>query len=762
MSSPHLPRGPWARTGLALATLALAALGDPSGRAARVLPRVLRGALVAPALAQSIPDPGRGAAALRCERAIGRAGASLVARRLHALELCTTGTLSCVQTKPGNVQCLARAGQRCARALASIAARDPATLAATIQRSCDAADLADLLDQDGLGYAALAPGCGGALADLEGLAACLLRGHARESDLLFAAQAPRARELIDLAGGVLPPDSSLPAFGGSGAGVNDPKGAGRAIQRCTSAITKAGARLVGRTLRGLTRCTHGVHTCVQTETKSAGTGKAEKVEPTDCMPQATAACDAELTRVATATAALRQAVARRCAPAVIAFETLGAANGANLEALEEECARYDVPALATIGDYELCLTRQHACRTGDLLRLSLPRARELAAHAGRRLQSEACAGEEGLATVQSLVHVDGTANGLDGPRAVAVSPDGAHVYVASFDDDSLALFSRDAPTGTLTPGTVLVDGVGDVDGLNGARGVATSPDGAHVYVAASRDDAVAVFARDPASGSLTFVQRRKNGAGVLESLNGARGVAVSPDGAHVYVVADPADALAVFARDPATGALTFIERKKNATDGVDGLDGPYAVTVSPDGAHVYVAAFDDDAVAAFTRDPAAGTLTFVEREKNGTGGIDGLDGARAVTVAPDGKHVYVAGSLARAVAIFARDPASGALDLAGLRRHVFAALDGLTQPDAVVASADGTLLFTASALDNVVAAFDRDATSGRLRLRASHRLSIGADSGEAGVLALATSPDALHLYATESTHDLLEVLERRP
>lgn len=40
-----------------------------------------------------------------------------------------------------------------------------------------------------------------------------------------------------------------------------------------------------------------------------------------------------------------------------------------------------------------------------------------------------------------------------------------------------------------------MDGVGGVDGLYYAYGVAVTPDGQHVYVAGSEDNAVAVFGR---------------------------------------------------------------------------------------------------------------------------------------------------------------------------------------------------------------------------------------------------------------------------
>jgi len=55
----------------------------------------------------------------------------------------------------------------------------------------------------------------------------------------------------------------------------------------------------------------------------------------------------------------------------------------------------------------------------------------------------------------------------------------------------------------------------------------------------------------------------------------------------------------VFSRDTATGALTFVGVRQDGVGGVDGLAGAASVTVSPDNRHVYVAGSNDDAVAVF-------------------------------------------------------------------------------------------------------------------------------------------------------------------
>jgi DNA-binding beta-propeller fold protein YncE len=76
----------------------------------------------------------------------------------------------------------------------------------------------------------------------------------------------------------------------------------------------------------------------------------------------------------------------------------------------------------------------------------------------------------------------GGVDGLDGPRVVTLSADGKHAYVTGYDESAVSWYERNASTGALTYGGVLKDGVGGVDGLNGASGVTLSADGNHAYV----------------------------------------------------------------------------------------------------------------------------------------------------------------------------------------------------------------------------------------------------------------------------------------
>ena len=164
------------------------------------------------------------------------------------------------------------------------------------------------------------------------------------------------------------------------------------------------------------------------------------------------------------------------------------------------------------------------------------------------------------------------------------------------------------------------------------------------------------------SGTAGCVSENGTGGSCVagRGLGGAGWVAVSPDGQQVYVASFYSSAVATLARTARTGVLTQLSGPAGCVadigDGVTcadgrGLDGAVAIVVSPDGKHVYVGARDANAVAVFARDATTGVLTQLSGlagcvSDNGTGGrcVDGtgLVGAGGVAVSPDGQHLYVA------------------------------------------------------------------------------------------------------------------------
>jgi DNA-binding beta-propeller fold protein YncE len=322
--------------------------------------------------------------------------------------------------------------------------------------------------------------------------------------------------------------------------------------------------------------------------------------------------------------------------------------------------------------------------------------------------------------------------------------------------------------------------------LGQALGVAASPDGNSVYVTSGDDDAVSTFARDPATGDLTFqdcfAQTAVDGCQVPghAALTQLDHVAVSPDNKSVYVTSETNGAISHFSRNTSTGALTFVGCFADAGAGGCTTPSPAAlneaegVTVSPDGKSVYVAALGDNAVSHFSRDPATGNLTFKSCVANGVVGCatptpPSLGGANAVAVSPDNKSVYVAAIGDDSVSTFSRDSAGdlssqGCFADTGPPCSVPAdpALDGATD---VAASPDGKSVYVASFFDESISSFSRD-SAGSLSFQgcfaetSAEGCAVPASAALNGANGVAVSPDGASVYVAANQDNAISGFNR--
>jgi 6-phosphogluconolactonase (cycloisomerase 2 family) len=359
-----------------------------------------------------------------------------------------------------------------------------------------------------------------------------------------------------------------------------------------------------------------------------------------------------------------------------------------------------------------------------------------------------------LLFVDAYFHVEASLDGLRGAAACAVSPDGAQVYVAGKGDDALSEWSRDPSNGALTPlgqrelGDSQVGG--DVPNFDRPEALAISPDGANLYVGVGNSHALAIFARNAATGLLDHagsVLDGTDGASLGEPLS----LAVSPDGAFVYV-GDYVGAVDVFSRDQTTGLLVLVQALLHEAPTVDGLDHVRWLALSPDGRNLYVSSDGDNAVGVYQRDGATGKLAFLESQQHGVGGIAGLVDPFALQVSPEGTYLYVAshGSppTPGSVDVFSRDADTGALsalDSIAEGDIGFEAADDLAlSPDAtrVYVSAQGQL----GTYDSKLAVFSRDPATGALTLLDLIADDANGVDGLKGALAVAASSDGKNVY----------------
>lgn len=188
-------------------------------------------------------------------------------------------------------------------------------------------------------------------------------------------------------------------------------------------------------------------------------------------------------------------------------------------------------------------------------------------------------------------------SGLRGISQIVISRDGTSLYSSSPKTSSVAEFRRDPTTGALTYSGCITGeygrgtGPGDpctpiptaIDagfdsGMWLVKQLQISRDGRSLYGLSRGDDAVDSFNRDPATGALTYTGCVTGNAELAEdignpnpcsTLPGATSdgdgsglgqpaaLALDPNGRSLVVAASKDSALSRFARNPATGALTY-------------------------------------------------------------------------------------------------------------------------------------------------------------------------------------------------------------
>lgn len=421
----------------------------------------------------------------------------------------------------------------------------------------------------------------------------------------------------------------------------------------------------------------------------------------------------------------------------------------------------------------------------------------------------------------------GKARALKGPgpfmgsRAIAVSPDGRNVYVASSESNAVAIFKRSKKSGALTQlsgkaGCIAVEGGGGCAtavGLDGPNSVAVSADGRNVYATSRDSSSITAFHRSPktgtlvqlpgAEGCLTQLPQPTPICGTGRALLGPDVVVVSPDGKNVYAGSFFGNAVAVFGRNPATGGLAQPTGTAGciaevATSGCAtgvALGAIEGLAISGDGSAVYAGAALSNALIVLSRDPASGALSqatggsgcIVDVALTGcTTGLQ-LSGANAVAVSPKSGDVYVTSLFSNSVTSFT--PTSSPSVLAQLPAVTACTVwlravgcsfgHALSAPEGLVVSPDGKSLYTAAFLTGAIDVFDRQPKAGpeetelpepvgRITQKPNRagclaaRSVPGCSPGRAlgGVSSIAISPDGHFVYSTAFGSNAVDIFRR--
>lgn len=353
--------------------------------------------------------------------------------------------------------------------------------------------------------------------------------------------------------------------------------------------------------------------------------------------------------------------------------------------------------------------------------------------------------------------------------AIALSPDGLHAYAVSDSRGAVTHFQRDPANGTLSlTGSYSVATVGfESAKLRGLQDIRISADGAFVYLAALRDNAVTVLSRDTGTGALGFVHSMVHG-GSVAGLEEVVRLALSPDGAQLYALGRKSNAIVTLSRDAVTGQLGFVRSQNKDAPGLLSLVRPSGIAVSGDGAQVYVTARDGNAVIVLDRngnsgDADFGKLTVKASYVDGLAGISSIRGAFGLALSPDGQQLYVAASTDNSLVRFDR-AANGTLTQRQTWKHGGPSLYGLRGAHSVVVAPNGKEVFVTGAEDDSLTVFDRVVSGAQAGSLSVHRTVFKGDHGLnhlsiPGVMAAAG--DDRFLYVAASGGDGAIITYRR-
>lgn len=152
---------------------------------------------------------GDGKAQLACQNAITKAGSGYVSTALARLDGCVGKVLKCLQLKPGDARCMAKAKSQCTKQIDQALPALAQKLESGVGKRC-AIPFAELGAEQGLGLANLEGICAAVgvdtLSSLADYQTCLVREHECLVRDVFQFGTPRAAEVLRLVG------DSAPAF----------------------------------------------------------------------------------------------------------------------------------------------------------------------------------------------------------------------------------------------------------------------------------------------------------------------------------------------------------------------------------------------------------------------------------------------------------------------------------------------------------------------------------------------------------------------
>jgi DNA-binding beta-propeller fold protein YncE len=273
------------------------------------------------------------------------------------------------------------------------------------------------------------------------------------------------------------------------------------------------------------------------------------------------------------------------------------------------------------------------------------------------------------------------------------------------------------------------------------------------------DDALVVFSRDLPTGLLTYVETYEDGAGGIFGLQGAWAVTVSPDNKHVLVTGYEDESLVVFNRHATLDDLQFVDVEINGVMGVE-MRGPAGISLSPDSSFVYVSAYDGGYLSVFRMDATQEEMAVRPATQDDivyVGWLETRSTPIESVVDRTGSTAYVVGG--SWLMGGARNIVDGAISFQQEFVDGEGGIDGLQGAYDVAINRIGGNVMVVGAGEDSVAVFSRDQVDGSLEPQTVFWNGVDGVAGIRFPVAAAVSPDSRFLYVAGSDSDSIAIFE---
>lgn len=235
------------------------------------------------------------------------------------------------------------------------------------------------------------------------------------------------------------------------------------------------------------------------------------------------------------------------------------------------------------------------------------------------------------------------------PESLVVHPSGHYVYVPNIRDNNIAMFRVDTATGLLTPLAQATVPTGALP-----QYIVMDPLGRFAYTADSNDNTLSMYTVENGTGLLRPTQPAAIATSVDQAVDDPTAdpisLAIDPKGRFLYSC-NGAGSVTSYRIDQATGVLT-----PTGPGPVREVGGPFSATLDPAGQFLYVTDRLYNRVRIFAVDQTTGALTPGNQPELSVG-----QEPTSVVVEPTGHFAYVVNRQDNNVSQFSRNPTDGSL-----------------------------------------------------------------------------------------------------